>query len=120
MGVLLLYVSRAKRLLSRICFYKEGNKTVGWNDPLPLYLQKDLDDWLKGLHPISQVTFPRNLFHNNILNEGDTLENVTQLHIFTDGGGGEDSQGYGAVCYTRYPLDSKIITYGTDLIYTKP
>lgn len=57
LGLLLPYISQAKRLLSRIRFYKEGKKALGWNNTLPLHLQKELDEWLKGLHSIPQVTF---------------------------------------------------------------
>ena len=61
LGLVLPHVSRATRLLSRIWFYEEEQKSLGWYDTLPRHPQKELYDWLRGLNTVSKIQVSQNI-----------------------------------------------------------
>ncbi|KAK0138995.1 hypothetical protein N1851_024471 [Merluccius polli] len=84
-----------KCILQELC-----HRGVGWDDPIPVSLQSQWEEWKNGLRRLKEITIPRcNVPHN--------LGNIVkiELHHFADA----SSTGYGACSYLRFLWEQEVL-----------
>lgn len=87
LGLLSPFTLIGKRILQVMC--KSG---VGWDDPLPTYLRKEWEDWVKDIDNLQEVKIPRCLRPQHM------DKPKVELHHFSDA----CTKGYGQCTYIRY------------------
>ena len=93
LGFLAPFIIRAKILMQEIWIVG-----VGWDDPLPDEMNKQIKIWFDELKDLGRVKVPRTL-------QGRGIVKSVSLHTFVDA----SESAYGAVVYVRTKYDDKVL-----------